>query len=40
MELDTERSNRMFNLFMIGFIIAFVAGCVVGAFASWLAFQI
>lgn len=36
MDLDTERSNRMFNLFIIGFIIAFAAGCVIGSVTTWL----
>ncbi|TDO77631.1 hypothetical protein EV143_104398 [Flavobacterium chryseum] len=40
MNLDTERANRMFNLFMIAFIIAFVIGFGLGAFATWLVCQI
>ncbi|MBP1222608.1 hypothetical protein JOD96_001170 [Flavobacterium sp. 1355] len=34
MDFDTERSMRMFNLFMIAFIIAFTIGFILGAF-TW-----
>lgn len=36
MNFDTERSNRMFNLWMIAVAFAFVVGFIAGALTVWL----